>query len=150
MSEIRCNNCDTVFDTQKPISGTIIRENHGASDCPNCGGEAHRSRALLPHYKVVDETGRAIPDPKVAYVAPVPMASETYAQVQELISKLQGQLEAEKKRSDEMERSLNNLAKMLLRPSVASAVVEPPAVGPAHLAEAVKTVESPATPTVQP
>src|SRR5713226_7924649 len=130
MSTHRCNHCDFVYDSQKPTSGTVLVDNHAASDCPQCGGQAHQARALLPHHKIVDHEYRAIPDPKVLYVPPLPMASETYQQVQELISKLQGQLAAESKRGDEMQRSLDKLAAMPLRPSPAAVVVEAQQIPP--------------------
>jgi hypothetical protein len=146
MATIRCNHCDTVFDSQKTVSGTVVVEQHAASDCPGCGGQAHQARALLPHHRVIDAEYRAIPDPGVAYVPPVPLAAETYAKMQELITKLQGQIAEQDKRQLDIQRSLENLAKQPLRPSLAGAVVEPPAVGEAHLAEALKTTEAPAAP----
>lgn len=142
MATHRCNHCDIVYDSQKPTTGTIVRENHASSDCPGCGGHAHNSRALMPHHMVVDKSHRAIPDPSVRHIPALPMATEDHARVQELIAKLQSQLAEQDKRQAEMERSMQRLAQMPTRETLASKIVEPPAVGEAHFAEASKTVES--------
>jgi hypothetical protein len=131
MATHRCNNCDLVFDTQKPTSGAVVLESHGASDCPGCGGEAHKSRSLLPHHKLVDEQYRAIPDPRVIYVTPLPMAAGNNALIQELFNKLQQQLDAEKRRGDEMQKAMDRLASLPLRNTPASAVVEGASAAPA-------------------
>lgn len=95
----------------------------------------------MPHHKVVDHEYRAIPDKNVRHVPALPMATEDHAKVQELIARLQSQLDAQAKHQQEIDRSMLRLAQLPTRQTVASAVVEPEAVGEAHFAEASKTVE---------
>lgn len=142
MATHRCNHCDQVYDSQKPTTATILREQHASSDCPCCKGQAHQSRALMPHHLVADKFGRAIPDPSVRHIPALPMATEDHARVQELIAKLQSQLDEQAKRQEEIDRSMQRLAQMPNRPTLASAIVEPEPVGEKHFEVASRTVES--------
>jgi hypothetical protein len=142
MATHRCNYCDQTYDTQKVQSGTVVLDSHAASDCPGCAGRQHQSRAMMPHALVIDDEYRAIPDPAVKHIPAVPLATEDYARMQDLVARLQQQLDDQARHQVEIDRSMQRLASLPLRPTVASAVVEPPAVGEPHLAEAVKTVEA--------